>query len=101
MARSVRLCCALPVEVVPFGWPRCKKRLTALGCPGKMGGVDGKPVVMDNHNCILDCQIAPLNDPTGPERAILAIPGVVGAGLFWEWPRLPFDHDGMRKLQRS
>jgi ribose 5-phosphate isomerase A len=38
--------------------------------------------VTDNGNVILDCRIAPIEDAEQLERAILAIPGVLGTGLF-------------------
>ena len=36
----------------------------------------------DNGNLILDCEIAPLEDPAALEREIRRIPGVVDTGLF-------------------
>ncbi|HZR81855.1 MAG TPA: ribose-5-phosphate isomerase RpiA [Candidatus Binatia bacterium] len=72
----------LPVEIVPFGLPLCRRRLAALGCVPKLREVDGKPFVTDNGNLILDCGIDPIADPPGFELALLAIPGVVGTGLF-------------------
>ena len=39
-------------------------------------------MVTDNQNHILDCTIAPLDDPEHLERDLRAIPGVVGTGLF-------------------
>jgi len=53
-----------------------------------------QPYVTDNGNWILDCGIATLADAAGFEREVLAIPGVVGTGLFVgmadaivvEWP---------------
>jgi len=72
----------LPVEVVPFGLPLCRRRLTELGCRPSLREQDGQLFVTDNSNQILDCGISPLSDPTAFERAILEIPGVVGTGLF-------------------
>jgi ribose 5-phosphate isomerase A len=72
----------LPVEVVPFGLALCKRKLTELGCPPVLRVKDGKTFITDNGNVILDCKIAPIADPADFERRILAIPGVVGAGLF-------------------
>ena len=43
---------------------------------------NGRLMVTDNQNHILDCRIAPLDDPRRLERELLAIPGVVGTGLF-------------------
>ena len=72
----------LPVEVVPFGLPLCRRRLTELGCRPAIREHDGQPFISDNGNQILDCSISPLHDPAAFEQAILGIPGVVGTGLF-------------------
>jgi len=72
----------LPVEIVPFGRPLCERRLAALGCRPGLRGADGGPFVTDNGNLILDCEIAPLEDPAALEREIRRIPGVVDTGLF-------------------
>ncbi|MCP4039727.1 MAG: ribose-5-phosphate isomerase RpiA [bacterium] len=73
----------LPVEVLPFGEALCRESLRALGCePERRTGDDGAPVISDNGNHILDCKIAPIENATELERAILAIPGVLGSGLF-------------------
>jgi ribose 5-phosphate isomerase A len=72
----------LPVEVVPFGRTLCERELTALGCTPTLRGDGGTPYVTDNQNFILDCAVEPIDDPVGLERRILAIPGVLGTGLF-------------------
>jgi ribose 5-phosphate isomerase A len=72
----------LPVEVVPFALAFCSRRLEALGCTPQPRRADGRLMVTDNQNHILDCTIAPLDDPERLERELLAIPGVVGTGLF-------------------
>jgi ribose 5-phosphate isomerase A len=72
----------LPVEVVPFGIPLCRRKLADLGYPGDVRQQVGKPFLTDNGNHILDCRVGPLEKPADLERAILAVPGVVGTGLF-------------------
>lgn len=72
----------LPVEVVPFGLPLVRRRLTQLGYPPALREVEGRPFVSDNGNLILDCRIPKVEDPAPLEAAIEAIPGVVGTGLF-------------------
>jgi ribose 5-phosphate isomerase A len=73
----------LPVEVLPFGEALCRRALAELGCEGALRCAgDGEPLVTDNGNHILDCQIAPIEDAASLERDILAIPGVLGTGLF-------------------
>lgn len=73
----------LPVEVLGFGQSLCCEALRALGCvPVARRGDEGEPVRSDNGNPILDCMIEPIENPAALERAIIAIPGVVGTGLF-------------------
>jgi ribose 5-phosphate isomerase A len=72
----------LPVEIVPFGLALCRSRLLELGYGPALRTVGGRPFVTDNGNHILDCTVSPISDPLEVERALLAIPGVVGTGLF-------------------
>jgi ribose 5-phosphate isomerase A len=73
----------LPVEVLPFGEALCSESLRALGCePHPRRDDDGSVYVTDNGNHILDCAIGRIEDPAALESAILAIPGVLGTGLF-------------------
>lgn len=72
----------VPVEVVPFAAPFCARRLTALGCRPRLREKAGAVVVTDNGNHILDCGVDPIEKPRALETAMLAIPGVVGTGLF-------------------
>ncbi len=72
----------LPVEVLPFALPLCRRRLAELGCEPVLYERDGQPFVTDNGNHILDCGIGSLADPQALETALRAIPGVVGTGLF-------------------
>lgn len=72
----------LPVEVVPFGLPLCRARLRDLGLDPVPCTADGRLLVTDNGNHILDCGTRPIPDPASLETRIRAIPGVVGTGLF-------------------
>jgi ribose 5-phosphate isomerase A len=72
----------LPVEIVPFGLPLCRRRLSNLGCRPQVRTVNGRVYVTDNGNQILDCAVSPIPNPAQLEQAILSIPGVVGTGLF-------------------
>lgn len=72
----------LPVEVVPFAAPLCRRRLKALGYRPELRRDGERPFISDNGNLILDCATGPLADPAAAERAIRAIPGVVDTGLF-------------------
>jgi ribose 5-phosphate isomerase A len=72
----------LPVEIVPFGMPLCRRRLEKLGWPGQPRMKDGNLFVTDNGNYILDCIVPMLDQPRKTEQMLLDIPGVVGTGLF-------------------
>src|SRR5207237_5595823 len=72
----------LPVEVVPFGAALVRRKLHALGLEAELRQHDGRPFVTDNGNHILDARVAALERPEGLEREVVAIPGVVGTGLF-------------------
>ena len=72
----------LPIEVVPFALPLCRRRLEALGYRPELRRDGERPFVSDNGNLILDCGTGALGDPAAAERAIRAIPGVVDTGLF-------------------
>ena len=69
---------ALPVEVDAFGLKATMARIAALG-----GAPRERPGRSDGGHVILDCPgFAPIRDPYTLERALRAIPGVIGTGLF-------------------
>jgi ribose 5-phosphate isomerase A len=72
----------LPVEVLPFAEPFCRRRVAALGLRPELRLHDGAPFVTDNGNRVLDCAVGPIGDPAALEAALCAIPGVVDTGLF-------------------
>jgi ribose 5-phosphate isomerase A len=72
----------LPVEVVPFAFAYCRRKLESLGYAAIPRHKNDQLFTTDNGNRILDCRIEALSDPAGAEQAIRAIPGVVGTGLF-------------------
>ena len=72
----------LPVEVLPFALPLCLRRLRELGLDPVPFEKDGRLVLSDNGNAILDCGVQPIARPAELEAALRAIPGVVGTGLF-------------------
>ena len=72
----------LPVEVMPFSLPFCRRRLDDLGLKPALRTHEERPFVTDNFNVILDCAVGPIEDPPALERAIRAVPGVIDTGLF-------------------
>jgi ribose 5-phosphate isomerase A len=82
LVRAVGARGRLPIEVVPFGVDLVRRRLEKLGLPPEIRQAQGKPFITDNGNLILDAKVGPLSDPAAMERDLLAIPGVVGTGLF-------------------
>jgi ribose 5-phosphate isomerase A len=92
----------LPVEIVGFAAGPCRRRLSALGYPPRLRANGPEPIVTDNGNLIVDCQVGPLADPVGVDAAIRAIPGVVGTGLFLGMAHvvLVWERDHCRTLTR-
>ncbi|SMO56751.1 ribose-5-phosphate isomerase RpiA [Paracoccus laeviglucosivorans] len=79
----------LPVEVIPFGWESTRTHiervLTDLGMEGRpvvLRQKDGKPVITDEANYILDLALEEIHDAPRLARALNAIAGVVEHGLF-------------------
>ena len=44
--------------------------------------LQGRPVVTDNGNLLLDCRVGALKDPRALEATVRAVPGVAATGLF-------------------
>ena len=72
----------LPIEIVPFGLPLCRRRLAEMGLAPVLRGGEAEPWRTDNGNLVLDATVGPIAEPADFERRLLAIPGVVGTGLF-------------------
>lgn len=72
----------LPVEVMPFAVPLCRRRLEDLALKPTLRMHDERPFVTDNFNVILDCAVGPIDEPAELARAIRRIPGVIETGLF-------------------
>jgi ribose 5-phosphate isomerase A len=72
----------LPVEVIPMARSFVARELVQLGGHPEWRVGDGKAVVTDNGNWILDVRGMSIVDPVALESAINQIPGVVTNGLF-------------------
>jgi len=84
----------LPVEVTPFGFTLTAQRiydaLKAHGCKGTQASLrerDGKPVVTDGGNYVIDCKCEAIPDAEGLADALKRIIGVVEHGLFIDMAR--------------
>ena len=78
------LTCALPVEVVPFGWRTLLDPLRAMGAEFDLRRKeDGSPFVTDGGHYILDCGFpGGITDTERLEARLSRMPGVVDTGLF-------------------
>lgn len=72
----------LPVEIVRFGWETTIDRLTTLGVAPALRGGAAKPFISDGGNYIADCAIAEISDPSGLDRKLASVLGVVATGIF-------------------
>ncbi len=72
----------LPVEVIPFGVSLVTAKVKAMGMKPQVREKDGQKFITDNGNLILDCAVKTIANPARLDRELLAIPGVVGTGLF-------------------
>lgn len=93
----------LPVEVMPFAVPFCRRRLEELELKPAMRMHDERPFVTDNFNVIFDCDTGPIDDPEKLEKKIRAIPGVIDSGLFLGTAErvVVSDGDSIRELLRK
>jgi ribose 5-phosphate isomerase A len=91
-----------PIEVVPFAVSWAIREIER-GYPGvtieRRGG--DTPFITDNGNVILDCHFGRIPDPRRREAELLAIHGVVDAGLFCDLADtvMVAGVDGIRELQ--
>jgi ribose 5-phosphate isomerase A len=73
---------SIPIEVVPFGLPLVSAKIKAMGMKPRVRESEGRQFITDNGNLILDCAVKTIASPARLDRELLAIPGVVGTGLF-------------------
>lgn len=72
----------LPVEVIPMAARRVARQFAAMGGTANLRLKDGKPLVTDNGQHILDVTGLKLADPLGFESQVNQWPGVVTVGVF-------------------
>jgi len=72
----------LPVEVIPMAAGRIARQFAVLGGTASLRQKDGKPLVTDNGQQILDVTGLRIADPLGFETEVSQWPGVVTVGVF-------------------
>ncbi len=72
----------LPVEVIPMATRRLQRQFAALGGAATLRLQDGKPLVTDNGQHILDVRGLQITDPLGFEMEVSQWPGVLTVGVF-------------------
>lgn len=72
----------LPVEVIPMASAHIARRFVALGGQAYIRQKDGKPLVTDNGQHILDVTGLAIADPMAFESEVNQWPGVVTVGVF-------------------
>ncbi len=73
---------ALPVEVIPMATQRITRQFAAMGGTAAVRLKDGKPLVTDNGQHILDVTGLRISDPLKFESDVNQWPGVVTVGVF-------------------
>ena len=72
----------VPVEVIPMAALRIARQFAALGGTATLRMKDGKPLVTDNGQHILDVKGLAIKDPLAFESDVNQWPGVVTVGVF-------------------
>jgi ribose 5-phosphate isomerase A len=72
----------LPVEVIPMAAQRIMRQFAALHGQATLRIRNGKPLVTDNGQHILDVRGLSINDPLAFETEVNQWPGVVTVGVF-------------------
>ena len=72
----------LPVEVIPMATRRLIRQFAAMGGSALLRLKDGKPLVTDNGQHILDVTGLKITDPLAFETQVSQWPGVVTVGVF-------------------
>jgi ribose 5-phosphate isomerase A len=72
----------VPVEVIPMAMGRVSRQFAAMGGQARVRVKDGKPLVTDNGQHILDVAGLRITDPLAFETNVNQWPGVVTVGVF-------------------
>lgn len=81
---AARLERPVPVEVLPDAHTVVADRVGELGGEPTLRSAEGKdgPVVTDNGNLVLDCELGAIDDPEALSTWLSSVPGVVEHGIF-------------------
>ncbi|GAY72604.1 ribose 5-phosphate isomerase A [Lentilactobacillus kosonis] len=72
----------LPLEVIPYGSQQLLKRLDAKGYHPEFRMVDGKHVLTDSQNYVIDLHMGKIEDPHALAADLDSMTGIVEHGLF-------------------
>ena len=72
----------LPVEVIPMAAAQIQRRFVAMGGEASIRLKDGKPLVTDNGQHIIDVRGLKIADPLAFESTVNQWPGVITVGVF-------------------
>lgn len=72
----------IPVEVIPLAADLVEAELRRLGGEVVRREKDGKILISDNGNIVLDWRRDPIEEPSRLEKELKAITGVVDSGIF-------------------
>lgn len=72
----------LPVEIIPMSARRISHQFAALGGQATVRMKDGKPLITDNGQIIMDVTGLSITDPVAFEARVSQWPGVVTVGVF-------------------
>ena len=72
----------LPVEVIPMATQRLIRQFASMGGQAQIRLKDGKPLVTDNGQILLDVTGLQISDPLAFESQVSQWPGVVTVGVF-------------------
>ena len=74
----------VPVEIAQFGWQTTRHHIMELfdGAEAEIRQKNGKPLVTDGGNFILDCRFGEIAEPEELDMLLTTLPGVVVTGIF-------------------
>jgi ribose 5-phosphate isomerase A len=95
--------CAVPVEVVQFGWQSTERKLQKIGAKTSLRMYESdEPFRTDSGNYIIDCDFGAMENPKEIAHHLDHVIGSVEHGLFLKFASQVFigGRDGVRTLMR-